>query len=160
MICTTIEFESSEEQAKSIFEAVCKKGEVDFNSLIPMPPHIYRASLSCPDDESDFKGVDSPQWSLENWGTKWNAQTVHLKWEGGLAEICFRNPWSVPYPFIIAFGNTFLVPFKLKYRRDDHLLSGEEKWITDQHAGILRFSKKLFDENDQVILDQCIEQFR
>ena len=152
-----IEFEADEAQANTIFDAICTNGKVDFNTLIPVPPQIYRDGFFLPDDDSDFKNLGWHDWRRENWGTKWNAETVHLKWKSGLAEICFQNPWSVPYPFIIAFGNKFLVPFKLKFHRDDHLLSGEEEWITDINKRILRFSKKLFDEHDKIILDQFIQ---
>jgi len=117
-----------------------------------MPAYIYQGSGSF-DDDSDFKTINWYDWRNENWGTKWNAQTVHLKWGNGQASICFQNPWSVPYPFIVAFGNSFLVDFKLKYYRADYIWSGEEEWTVTHGRSIRRRSKKLFDADDKLILD-------
>lgn len=151
-IISEITFEATEAEAKSIFAAICTDGEIDFNTLIPMPAYIYLGSGSF-DEDSDFKNINWYDWSNENWGTKRNAQTVHLKWEEEQASICFQNPWSVPYPFIVAFGNRFLVDFKLNYYRADYIWSGEEEWTITREKFIRRRSKKLFDADDNLILD-------
>ena|GEM_PF-3873993 len=43
----------------------------DFNSIVPMPEHIQNCH-----EEVDLHGFRVPtwrSWSVENWGTKWNA---------------------------------------------------------------------------------------
>jgi hypothetical protein len=44
-----------------------------FNKIIPMPSHIFRGSLSKAEEDKYGKENCWYQWSLANWGTKWNA---------------------------------------------------------------------------------------
>ena len=60
---------------REIFEFVRSEGSVmDFNKLIPMPESIRKS-----DQEvirpSGFKVPGWYAWSVDNWGTKWNAST-------------------------------------------------------------------------------------
>lgn len=59
----------------------------DFNKIVPMP-----------------NGVDWYSWSIENWGTKWNASDVVIldeySWEEGEVIFVFQTAWSPPVPVI------------------------------------------------------------
>ena len=46
----------------------CPGGRLDFNKLIPTPPHIYLGSTSGA-DERDFGKNTWYSWCRENWGT-------------------------------------------------------------------------------------------
>ena len=47
-------------------------GSVDFNKIIPMPDHIFRGNIG--NEEKKKYGKNNwYDWSVENWGTKWNA---------------------------------------------------------------------------------------
>lgn len=58
-------------------------GSVDFNKIIPMP-----------DD------VDSYNWCIANWGTKWNSYgyTADTGFKDG--KLTFLTAWSAPYPIL------------------------------------------------------------
>lgn len=43
-------------------------------------------------------------WSIANWGTKWNAYTSSLAGEGDFAELKFQTAWSMPVPFLEALA--------------------------------------------------------
>ncbi|MEW6065086.1 MAG: hypothetical protein ACOY35_04230 [Bacillota bacterium] len=47
-------------------------GSIDFNKITPMPEHIYRGNLGR--EEIEKYGAENCwyDWSLKNWGTKWN----------------------------------------------------------------------------------------
>ncbi len=80
-----------------------ERGEVDFNILIPMPPH-----QPDPEKEGYFNakdginvanvnsGLNWYDWSIKNWGTKWNACDSYVD----ECYISFSTAWSLPEPVI------------------------------------------------------------
>lgn len=115
----------SAEHAENVFQKVCPNGKFDFNMLVPMPMHVYRGNLS-QDDEKDFIGWY--EWSCTNWGTKWNCYAQACDVKDGVAFIEFDTAWSVPYPVIVAFANTFEIEFEYRYFDEGHNFWGVEKW--------------------------------
>lgn len=65
---------------------------MDLNKIVPMPDTVYQGSLG--KDEEYIYGTDNCwyDWSLNNWGTKWNTNPddVYL----GDKSIIFMTPWS------------------------------------------------------------------
>lgn len=43
-------------------------------------------------------------WSIANWGTKWNAYDATFTGEGDAAELRFETAWSVPLPILVALA--------------------------------------------------------
>ena len=65
-------------------------GSVDFNKIIPMP-----------DD------MDSHNWCIANWGTKWNSYgyTVDTGFKDG--KLTFLTAWSAPHPILQRLSEMF-----------------------------------------------------
>lgn len=50
------------------------------------------------DYESKITIIDSYDWNTENWGTKWNAETISFQKGENYISIEFETPWSPPIP--------------------------------------------------------------
>lgn len=46
---------------------------IDFNKITPMPKWVYNKNLSSREEEKYGKENCWLEWSIKNWGTKWNA---------------------------------------------------------------------------------------
>ena len=69
---------------------------IDFNKIIPMPNNIYRGDLG--KRERELYGSNNwYDWSVANWGTKWNAQYSSLNNKNTL---WFDTAWSCPIPVL------------------------------------------------------------
>ncbi len=66
---------------------------IDFNKIIPMPDYIYRGDLGRKEQELYGKN-NWYDWSIDHWGTKWNAYYQEKKEN----TIFFNTAWSIPYP--------------------------------------------------------------
>src|SRR5689334_17510205 len=84
------------------FMAECFTGpRFDFDKLIPMPATLkgWRPRRSLREAERSFP--DWYLWSVENWGTKWNAHyTAFALRDDGVRTIklSFDTAWSIPWP--------------------------------------------------------------
>ena len=67
---------------KKIFNS---KDELDFQKIIPMPKS---------EEENWY------DWSIDNWGTKWNASTEDVDIDDDRIYIRFNTAWSPPIPII------------------------------------------------------------
>lgn len=85
----------------------------DFNMVIPQPVNIEIGDCS---GEHDEGVICWRPWSIENWGTKWNAYEMSIEprengltelRENGLTELRFDTAWSHPYPVIEALSKKF-----------------------------------------------------
>lgn len=122
-----IEFNATEKQAEAIFNAIkSNERDFDFSKLIPFPIYMYKADTSTEDNE-DFP-CNWYNWNLEHWGTKWNAYDAIVNYKEGIASIEFSTAWSIPYPVIIAFGNSFKVNFKFIYYEEFESFYGIENY--------------------------------
>lgn len=75
-------------------------GSIDFNKVIPMPDSIYQGPLG--EDEMKKYGSNNwYDWSLANWGTKWNSYGYdETKDNRSENTLCFNTAWSAPHPVI------------------------------------------------------------
>ena len=106
---------------------------VDFNILIPTPITVYLGNTNRR-DETDFKS-NWRTWSIENWGTKWNAyESEILPDEFAFA---FDTAWSPPYPVIVAIANSLPgVNFIHAYVCEHTEYWGLEKWKHGERISI------------------------
>jgi hypothetical protein len=91
-------------------------GSFDFNKLIPMPKELNIEGDGCPIlDEQAYNNLekyghtDWYNWSVENWGTKWNSYGYDSvpKYQEGELSICFLTAWSRVDPILIALSERF-----------------------------------------------------
>ena len=103
----------------------------DFEKIIPMPENIYRGFLGS--KEESLYGKDNwYDWSIENWGTKWNACEVSL--DG--YEYYFETAWSPCSPVIAALAKRFPeAVMRYTYSESGCCFCGVEEY----HDGKLRY---------------------
>ena len=97
-ITNKIEFSGNQESIDKILELI--KGEdtcIDFEKIIPMPSNIFRGNLG-PEERNKYGKSNWYDWSLFNWGTKWNAYSSHLYSDNNTIE--FDTAWSCPLPVL------------------------------------------------------------
>ena len=85
-------------------------GTIDFNRIIPQPDDIFQGELSTEAREKSH-GRNWYDWSIENWGTKWNA--LDFEDTGNNNIISFQTAWSFPFPVILAIKDNLIVPNNL-----------------------------------------------
>lgn len=147
-------------------------GELDFKALIPMPPLIdkLRSGSRVIDDkvvnlwieESDTLCALTPSeaaehkqigfeswydWSISNWGTKWNAKETYINMqdkEWGSIEIEFDTAWSPPYQIFAKMLELFPdIEFEFRCRLEDDHPYPHEILATDLPDAIRRTRKLL-----------------
>jgi hypothetical protein len=84
-----------------------EKNPFDFNQLVKMPPEL-------------LKGQGWYDWSINNWGTKWNSYS-HYGFDDDLGEaLGFQTAWSHPFPIVVALSNKFpRVQFNIRFADED-----------------------------------------
>jgi hypothetical protein len=100
--------------------------EFDFEKLIPMPLNVYRGNISFI-NEIRFPN-NWYNWSIENWGTKWNAYDTHVNRGEKETKLTFFTAWEKPDPVIVAFANLTKIPFQHKYFDEGHGFYGHDAW--------------------------------
>ena len=77
----------------SIIDLVNTNEQFDFEKIISMPDDIVKSNLSS-EDMQKSNGKNWYNWSIDNWGTKWNAYDS----EFGGTGVVFSTAWSCPMP--------------------------------------------------------------
>ena len=85
------------EQAKG------ENGAFDFNSFVPMPSTVFKGDLGEKEERKYPGDRNWHGWSLNHWGTKWNAYSIEIS--SPLAQ--FDTAWSVPEPFLVEMSKKF-----------------------------------------------------
>lgn len=86
-------------------------GDVDFNILVPTPLNLWLGNEGINHERAFGKRLGMT-WSLENWGTKWNAyQSRDPTFTDGVLTIVFDTAWAPPYPWLVAVFNRFNLSF-------------------------------------------------
>lgn len=88
-----------------------ENGIFDFNKIVPMPEAVY-ASM-------DERSTGVPlwyDWSVENWGTKWNCYEIEHCHTG----FQFWTAWSTPLPALESLSDAFPdVTITVKFADED-----------------------------------------
>lgn len=96
-VTNRIVFHGNQENIDKVLQYIKGNGsKIDFNKIIPMPDNIYRGDLG--KRERELYGSNNwYDWSVANWGTKWNAQYSSLNNKNTL---WFDTAWSCPIPVL------------------------------------------------------------
>ncbi len=95
--CTVEQFEKLlEEVGYRDPEGKLRIGTLDFEKIIPMPEEIFRGNLDLSSREK-YGEMNWYDWSVKNWGTKWNSYDGQQENE---LTISFSTAWNAPYPVI------------------------------------------------------------
>ena len=79
-----------------------KDNDFDFNNIVPMPKNIFRGNLG-KEEEEKYGDNNWYRWSIDNWGTKWNACDVYIhEKQEDYFHVGFSTAWSPPIPVIDA----------------------------------------------------------
>ncbi len=82
-------------------------GTIDFNKIIPMPDRIYRGDLS-PKEMRLYGENNWYNWSVANWGTKWNAYGYVKGTDYSQEkELTFQTAWSAPHAVLEKLSEQF-----------------------------------------------------
>lgn len=69
-----------------------------FNQIIPMPDDIERGNLTM-DQRKATNGRNWYDWSIENWGTKWDAYELRVQRLSDTSlYVMMETAWSPPIP--------------------------------------------------------------
>lgn len=101
-ITNKIEFYGKQSNIDKVLELI--KGEeecIDFNKIVPMPEHIFRGSLG-PEEREKYGINNWYNWSIANWGTKWNAYSSYFYKDINTME--FDTAWSCPIAVLDALA--------------------------------------------------------
>lgn len=97
-------------QAKILSLACDGGGNVDFNILVPMANNIWQGNGNS-SQEVAFKRTWY-QWSIDNWGTKWNAYSNQpVQQTDDSLTLTFETACAPPYPWLAALFNTLDLSF-------------------------------------------------
>lgn len=103
----TLKIIAKDDVVKTIIDMMRGTGEdegnlFDFNKVIPMPENIYRGAIG-KEEEALYGKNNWYDWSIENWGTKWNSVDAELR------ENCFvfDTAWSPCSPVISKLAEMF-----------------------------------------------------
>ena len=78
-----------------------KDNDFDFNNIVPMPKNIYRGLLGREEEEKHGKN-NWYHWSIDNWGTKWNAVDTRVELNDGSLYYTFDTAWDCPREIVNA----------------------------------------------------------
>lgn len=99
--------------------------EFDFRTIKPMPDRIFQGNLG--EEERKKYGEDNwYDWSINNWGTKWNACDTHVdgitQFSDSTAEMqfFFNTAWSCPEEIYTELGKLYPhLKFDIEFADED-----------------------------------------
>lgn len=84
-----------------------EENEFDFDKIVPMPKNIFRGNLGSKEREK-YNENNWYDWSIKNWGTKWNSVDVHVERISDTeVEYFFLTAWCPPMEIYLALLNNF-----------------------------------------------------
>ena len=93
-VCNKVEFHGEPNDVKAVLNLIAGDDgrAIDFNKILPMPDYIFRGDLGI-EEEKKYGKNNWYDWSIENWGTKWNAYETERVDDN---TIKFETAWSCP----------------------------------------------------------------
>ena len=124
-VCKTKE---SAYQLKSLLES--KEQKFDFNNITPMPIEIKETVSGSENCKPDWQKEQSEElikkyghdnwrdWSIDKWGTKWNAVESKISQTENVLKYSFNTAWDAPREIIltlIELQKTILKDVKIEW---------------------------------------------
>lgn len=142
-----------EEQNKKFVESLTKKQIFEDYSETYKKYNInnlYDLGKLYLENEKKYGTKTWYDWSIENWGTKWNAYDQMIKEGKTYIKFIFRTAWSMPMPIYKKLEKLGL-DFEVKYADEDYgsnceilkYINGEEEYISME--GNNRWCKNLWE---------------
>ena len=122
---------------------------LDFDKIIPMPENIYRGSIG-PEEKKIYGKNNWYDWSIENWGTKWNSCDTTFD----LDTFSFWTAWSPCSPVIKRLAEMFPdACFDYYYDESGAGFCGEERYENGKLVYIMEadLSERWYDDEDDVL---------
>jgi hypothetical protein len=100
--------------------------ELDFSKVVPEPV------FDNPKEQDEYDGGGWYEWRIENWGTKWQPDTIYYDYKKGDKSITieFDTAWSPPITWlekaISKYPNLY---FNMSYHEDGMSFRGEAESI-------------------------------
>lgn len=115
------------EVAKFKEEIKGKDTALDFEKSVPMPENIYRGDLGTEEEEKYGKENCWYEWSIKNWGTKWNASEAEIiETEGEELIYKFETAWSPPVQWLISTSKKYpKLRFAMNYDEESEAFNGK-----------------------------------
>ena len=123
-VTNIITYEGDRKQIAEMLEAIKNDefgiGTLDFNKIIPMPADIFRGPLG----EKEMKQYGKNNWydwSLGNWGTKWNAYGYDKCMDYSQNNrLWFQTAWSAPHVILQRLSEMYPeIEFKHRWADED-----------------------------------------
>lgn len=151
--------EGSSDTMKNVIDFV-KSSECafDFDKIVPMPDNIYQGSLG-PKERELYGKNNWYDWSIENWGTKWNSVDAELDGD----EIRFLTAWSPCDPVIAALAEMFpMMRFTYNFYETGMCFCGER--IYENGKLVLYYDgdyaeNPLYEEDDEWAREYVLSDF-
>lgn len=119
---------------------------LDFEKIIPMPETVYRGNsgfgdswhpkdLTMEEYKEKYPDGDWYKWSINNWGTKWNAcNTSFCPPEGDepYGVLTFDTAWSLPVPVLDQLYEGKGVNYQLFFVEESHAFFGAIPFTLDE----------------------------
>lgn len=98
-VMNSVSVKGTKKQIKKFKETHFEGKEFNFETIIPMPKTIFRGDLSIEEVKKFGKENCWYDWSIKNWGTKWNACNCEIVDEND-TELLFNfdTAWAFPEP--------------------------------------------------------------
>lgn len=79
----------------------------DFERIIPMPDNIFKGAMTL-DEQRATAGLNWYDWSIANWGTKWNScDYEEVESAPGLWVFRMDTAWAFPKPVFSALAKKY-----------------------------------------------------
>ena len=105
-------------------EVSSDSGVLDFNTIIPIPPHsdtFFNDGAITPAVLEKYGKNTAYHWCIDNWGTKWNCldPTLDPDSEDDRLTYTFYTAWSAAIPIAKAIAAKYSVAVELLYMDED-----------------------------------------
>lgn len=113
----------------------------DFNTIVPMPACMVGTTSPTPEHDKAQARVRTKlygaanwyDWSVNNWGTKWNASDTYINFENAVnMEFSINTAWSFPLPVFIELSELYPeLTFEIDCVEEGGFFSGQMTFSAD-----------------------------